>query len=57
MAAFHELMAGNWLLTLSGPGGTGKMRLALGLADQLQPGYPGDAPDRPGREFVFIARR
>jgi len=39
IAALHELAAVNRLLTITGPGGTGKTRLALKLATELEPQF------------------
>ncbi|MGH2350342.1 MAG: AAA family ATPase, partial [Chloroflexota bacterium] len=40
LAAVRRVQAGTRLLTLAGPGGCGKTRLALALADELQWAYP-----------------
>lgn len=42
-AALRGLLASNRLLTIVGPGGTGKTRLALKLAGELEPAYPDGA--------------
>lgn len=39
LAALRARVAKNRLLTIVGPGGTGKTRLALRLAEELEPGY------------------
>jgi non-specific serine/threonine protein kinase len=39
LASLLELSGGSRLLTITGPGGTGKTRLALKLAEQLEPGF------------------
>ena len=39
LAAAGQLVAAHRLVTVTGPGGAGKTRLALKLAEQLQPGY------------------
>ncbi len=39
LAALMELAAANRLLTITGPGGTGKTRLALRLAEELEPRF------------------
>src|SRR4029077_7343457 len=43
LAAVEDLVAGNRLVTLTGPGGIGKTRLALELAARLGPRYPDGA--------------
>ncbi len=43
MAALQELMSANRLLTIVGPGGSGKTRLALRLAEELDPSFPDGA--------------
>jgi predicted ATPase/DNA-binding CsgD family transcriptional regulator len=40
LAALKDIVAANRLVTVTGPGGTGKTRLALRLAEELEPGYP-----------------
>jgi predicted ATPase/DNA-binding CsgD family transcriptional regulator len=42
VAAITDLLATTRLLTLTGPGGTGKTRLALHVAANLQPAFPDD---------------
>ena len=46
----RSILAGTRLLTLAGPGGTGKTRLGLGLAASVADRYPGDLVrgSRPG---------
>lgn len=43
LAALKDLLAANRLVTVTGPGGTGKTRMALRLAEELAPGYPDGA--------------
>lgn len=43
LAALKDLVATNRLVTVTGPGGTGKTRMALRLADELEPAYPNGA--------------
>ena len=43
MSALRGLIATNRLLTIVGPGGTGKTRLALRLAEELEPSFPDGA--------------
>lgn len=39
MSALRELVVANRLVTVTGPGGTGKTRLALRLAEELEPSF------------------
>lgn len=43
LAALRDFVAANRLVTVTGPGGTGKTRLALRLAEELQAVYPDGA--------------
>ena len=43
LVALRDFLAANRLVTVTGPGGTGKTRVALKLAEELQTGYPDGA--------------